>query len=242
MASGWHHTAEHKARMSAQQKGRPGRPQSAESRDKIKAARARQQITAETRAKMSAAMKGRPGKSPSEETRAKLAAAQTGKKATPETRAKMSAAHTGKPKSAAHVAASKAAINTPEVRAKRRAKILQWWSTLDATARAKHMRPFLKASQKNPSGIEVATWSLLDALGIEYETQFPIGPYVADVFVRSRNLVIECDGEYWHQHSVARDARRDAYMIARGFKVLRLPEQAIRSGASREILSRALAV
>jgi len=103
------------------------------------------------------------------------------------------------------------------------------------------MKPARVASQANPSGIERATWNLLDALGVEYETQYSIGPYVADVFVRSKNLVIECDGEYWHQRTQARDARRDAYMIALGYTVLRLPEQAIRSGASREIVSRALA-
>jgi very-short-patch-repair endonuclease len=241
MASGWHHTAEHKARMSAQQKGRPGRPQSAESRDKIKAARAKQVITAETRAKMSAAMKGRRLTVHSAESRAKLAAAQTGKKATPETRAKMSAAHTGKPKSPTHNAAVKAAINKPEVRAKRLAKITDWWASRDADARVAHTKPARVASQANPSGIERATWCLLDALGVEYVTQHPIGPYIADVFVRSKNLVIECDGAYWHQKTQDRDAQRDAYMIALGYTVLRLPEQAIRSGASREMVARTLA-
>lgn len=92
-ASGFIHTPETRAKMSAERKSKTHSP---EHRAKISATQKGKTHSPETKAKMSAANKGENnpsyGKSPSPETRAKMSAAQKGKTLSPETRAKISAA------------------------------------------------------------------------------------------------------------------------------------------------------
>ncbi len=54
----------------------------------------------------------------------------------------------------------------------------------------------------------------------QFSRQMPVGPWLADFLCRELALVVELDG---HSHDVApeRDARRDAWMAAHGFTVLR---------------------
>jgi very-short-patch-repair endonuclease len=55
--------------------------------------------------------------------------------------------------------------------------------------------------------------------GFKFVRQMPIGPYFADFACRSVKLVIELDGS---QHAdSAYDRRRDEFMRARGYSVLR---------------------
>jgi hypothetical protein len=65
---------------------------------------------------------------------------------------------------------------------------------------------------------------LLDQLGVEYIFQYPIGKYLCDFYVPSRNLVIEVDGEYWHNYPDGRevDKTKDGYLKGNGYKVIRL--------------------
>ncbi len=50
--------------------------------------------------------------------------------------------------------------------------------------------------------------------------------YQCDVLIPSMNLVIECDGNYWHKYPIGleRDHIRTKELIEQGFKVLRLWE------------------
>ena len=57
--------------------------------------------------------------------------------------------------------------------------------------------------------------------GLRFRRQVPLGPYIADFFCIAAQLVIELDGVS-HIDS-ATDARRDAWMLARGIRVLRFP-------------------
>lgn len=93
---------------------------------------------------------------------------------------------------------------------------------------------------KEPSSLERAGCALLDAIGVEYKTQVLIGDkFTVDVFVPSRNLVIQWDGDYWHGYGVAKDNRQkkrvkldrsqDAYMRKAGFKVLRFWEHEVKN-------------
>ena len=54
--------------------------------------------------------------------------------------------------------------------------------------------------------------------------------YQCDILVPSMNLVIECDGNYWHKYPVGleRDHIRTKELIEKGFKVLRLWESEIK--------------
>ena len=72
---------------------------------------------------------------------------------------------------------------------------------------------------------EALLWSQLrgSKLGFKVRRQHPIGPYVADFFVRDVGLVIEVDGS---PHDFGdrpdRDEARDRYMTERGLRVVRL--------------------
>lgn len=80
--------------------------------------------------------------------------------------------------------------------------------------------------------LEIIVAAVLGDLEIEYEREKRIGRYSIDFYVPGKNLVIECDGEYWHSKPKAqeKDARRDAYLVSHGYTIIRLPEADIKSG------------
>jgi len=58
--------------------------------------------------------------------------------------------------------------------------------------------------------------------GASFRGQAPIGPYVVDFVCHAAMLVIELDGgQHFESKQEQRDARRDAYLAAKGFRVLR---------------------
>jgi very-short-patch-repair endonuclease len=60
--------------------------------------------------------------------------------------------------------------------------------------------------------------------GLKFRRQVPIGPYVADFYCEAHRLVVEVDGgQHQLDEQVARDAKRDAYLVANGFRVVRIP-------------------
>lgn len=86
--------------------------------------------------------------------------------------------------------------------------------TLAAQKRAKHLR-----KQMTPS--ELVLWRHLrgSGLGVRFRRQEPIGPYIVDFVSRKLRLIIEADGD---QHEFSKtDARRDGYLRAKGYTVLR---------------------
>jgi len=91
----------------------------------------------------------------------------------------------------------------------------------------------------------VAGW--LDEMWITCSTEVELlpGKIYADIIphVWPRRIVIECDGQHWHEPNdhvgedrVARDRERDAQIIALGYELLHLAEADIESGAAREQL------
>jgi very-short-patch-repair endonuclease len=76
-----------------------------------------------------------------------------------------------------------------------------------------------------------AEWRLWQALrgkrfeGYKFRRQVPVGSYVADFQCFDRRLIVELDGS--HHLGSARDARRDAWLAAQGFRVLRFPNIAV---------------
>jgi very-short-patch-repair endonuclease len=58
--------------------------------------------------------------------------------------------------------------------------------------------------------------------GASFRRQTPIGPYVVDFICHAAKLVIEIDGgQHFESKQEQRDARRDAYLTGKGFRVLR---------------------
>ncbi len=82
--------------------------------------------------------------------------------------------------------------------------------------------------------IEVKIQMFLKELGYEFFTHQCIKEiehkYQCDILIPALNLVIECDGDYWHKYPVGleKDHIRTKELIEKGFKVLRLWEREIK--------------
>ena len=87
---------------------------------------------------------------------------------------------------------------------------------------------------KEDSTIEIKIQKFLKQLGIEFFTHCWMNQikhrYMCDILIPSMNLVIECDGDYWHKYPIGRDIdrTRTTELLREGFKVLRLWEHEIR--------------
>ena len=72
---------------------------------------------------------------------------------------------------------------------------------------------------------EVPLWQRLrgSPAGVAFRKQHPIDPYVADFYCSIARLVIEVDGQA-HDRSdrPQRDEARDAFLVERGYRVLRI--------------------
>ena len=137
-----------------------------------------------------------------------------------------------------HAAALK---SEPKRAPKRRAGIAKQWASMMPEQRSLRTRPWRAACYRaNPSSLERTVGALLEALGIEFVPQYPIGRYVVDFLVPDKKLVIECDGSFWHSRPGVpeKDAARDAYLGTQGYRVLRLPQVDIEAGRARDVLLR----
>ena len=94
--------------------------------------------------------------------------------------------------------------------------------------RAKQICPLKDTS------IEVKIQNFLKQLGIEFFTHQYMKEiehaYQCDILIPSMNMVIECDGDYWHKYPVGNevDHIRTCELLDKGFKVLRLWEHEIK--------------
>ncbi|QMV03919.1 DUF559 domain-containing protein [Devosia sp. D6-9] len=78
--------------------------------------------------------------------------------------------------------------------------------------------------RRDPGEPERVMWQVLHSFrqqGYHFRRQAAIGPYYADFACHHGKLVIEVDGDS-HAGAEAYDERRDAYMRARGYQVLRI--------------------
>lgn len=87
---------------------------------------------------------------------------------------------------------------SPDVTSK---TIKNWWRTLSPEEKEKKIREQLKNLHKSSTlrnNIEAKVAQSLDYLNVSYERYFHVGRYVADFYVKSFNLIIECNGDFWH--------------------------------------------
>ena len=87
---------------------------------------------------------------------------------------------------------------------------------------------------KFDSSIEVKIQNYLKQLKIDFFTHQHIKinhGYQCDILIPSINLVIECDGNYWHKYPIGTeiDHIRTKELIEKGFKILRLWESDIKN-------------
>ena len=84
------------------------------------------------------------------------------------------------------------------------------------------------------TSIERIGYRLLDEMGVAYQAQVPfMGTFIPDATLPAERLVVQFDGDYWHDRKgtnpeprilrrVALDRAQDAYIAACGWRVVRL--------------------
>ena len=97
-----------------------------------------------------------------------------------------------------------------------------------ASKQMKERRKTMVIPVKDTS-IEVKIQNFLKQLGIEFFTHQYIKikhGYQCDILIPYLNMVIECDGDYWHKYPIGNDIDhiRTKELLKKGFKVLRLWE------------------
>jgi very-short-patch-repair endonuclease len=90
------------------------------------------------------------------------------------------------------------------------------------------------------SSIEIAIEKELIKIGMSFEIQKKIGRYNVDFYLQHLDLVIECDGDYWHSlpRSVERDRRKDKWLKAKGYNIIRLSESDINTDPFKALTSK----
>ena len=90
-------------------------------------------------------------------------------------------------------------------------------------ARAKQV--FLNSN----TSIELKIKEQLDKYEIQYEHPFPLWRFICDFRIKNTNIIIECDGDYFH--SLPRNRRYDymknKYCKENGWRIIRLTEKQI---------------
>jgi very-short-patch-repair endonuclease len=87
-------------------------------------------------------------------------------------------------------------------------------------------RGLAKNLRRRMTDAEIILWSRLrrDAvMGRRFRRQHPIGPYIADFACVAARLVVEVDGgTHGRDEEIAHDRKRDAFLNAHGWHVLRV--------------------
>jgi very-short-patch-repair endonuclease len=93
-----------------------------------------------------------------------------------------------------------------------------WQITRTMRARARSLR-------RDSTDAERIIWNELRAHRLRsagFRRQKPIGPYVADFVCQAAKLIVELDGgQHFETEQQKRDARRDAFLAGKGYRVLR---------------------
>ena len=104
---------------------------------------------------------------------------------------------------------------------------------VETRTRAKRLR-----SEMSP--VQAKLWAVLRGgrIGVKFQREVVLAPYIADFAARSKRLVVEVDGGS-HAESAAYDAVRTASFEARGWRVIRFTNHEVLTnleGVTRAIM------
>lgn len=109
--------------------------------------------------------------------------------------------------------------------------------------------------REGPTTLEQVVYDALTALGIEYIAQYRIGHHVIDAFLPAQNILLECQGDYFHcnphlypdgpidaiqRQNQKRDARRFAALTKLGYGIVEVWEQDIKERGATEVIEDAI--
>ena len=95
-------------------------------------------------------------------------------------------------------------------------------------ARAQLLASRARSTRLAPTTTEALLWAELrgSRLGVAFRRQVVIGEYIVDFCAPSVGLVVEVDGGY-HAGRARADARRDRMLAQLGYRVVRVPAEAV---------------
>jgi very-short-patch-repair endonuclease len=94
----------------------------------------------------------------------------------------------------------------------------------------KHLETYRKELRNNSTEAERMLWKYIrnGKLGKKIRRQFSIGNYILDFYCFEEKLAIELDGKHHYTpEGIHNDAQRDAFLNAKGIKVLRFENRRI---------------
>lgn len=111
------------------------------------------------------------------------------------------------------------------------------------------------AKKVGSTSIESSVYAALESAGVDFHRQHVIGIWAVDAYIPSLNLVIECQGDYWHcnpkvfpdgpesdvqRRGVERDRRRRRWFTARGYQYIELWESDINDVGAEALVTAAI--
>ena len=110
----------------------------------------------------------------------------------------------------------------------------------------KKKKPGKKSRDTTP---ELAVQEILKKLGIKYTTQYELGGKFYDIYIPSKNMLIEVDGNYCHgkdieyvdkskmqKRSFKNDLKKDGIATSHGFVLKRIWESEITLDAVKKLI------
>jgi very-short-patch-repair endonuclease len=112
--------------------------------------------------------------------------------------------------------------------------------------RTRNQRDFARGLRNTATGAEKHLWQYLRAEqlgGYKFRRQAAIGPYIVDFVCFPRKIIIELNcPQHLEPAVIQHDAARDAWLMAKGYRILRFPNQELDDNirALLECITRAL--
>ena len=114
----------------------------------------------------------------------------------------------------------------------------KWWAKIPKNEKLIYLENWMFAGRvasqiANPSPLEIAIWEVLDSLEIKFETQYRVGEWLVDIYIPDRNLIIEVNGNHWHDYKMfpktkIRDDTLEKYAKDNGYKFIWIWENEIK--------------
>lgn len=97
----------------------------------------------------------------------------------------------------------------------------------------------MRNTKTEGTSIEIAVGEVLSSLELYHVPQELIRNYVVDFLLPDWNLVVECDGDFWHGRPGKRetDEKRDLELRSLGYEVVRLPESQIKKDPKQVVVA-----
>lgn len=190
--------------------------------------------------------KGMTGKSQSAETRSKIGAknkaALAGRKLSEKHKLNISKGNTGSKNAGKFAKGHVSWLKGKKVSAATRKKLSISVSAALKQAYKDGTRKYAAPKKYKDTKIEIAIQNELTALGIAHVSQYHVkGLGYVDIYIPQWNMVIECDGCYWHgcpEHypgknpeKQSRDSIANTFLIDNRYTLLRLWEHQIKADA-----------